>query len=110
MIHRVVWRARSEGESTVPRGGFKRGFLLSFEGIEGCGKTTQLRRLARRLRSSGYLVIETREPGGSPISEQIRTVLLDTGNRGIDARCELLLYLASRAQHLTDVIRPSMEK
>ena len=88
----------------------KRGFLLSFEGIEGCGKTTQLRRLAHRLRSLGYLVIETREPGGSPISEQIRTVLLDTGNRGIDARCELLLYLASRAQHLTDVIRPSMEK
>ena len=62
----------------------KRGFLLSFEGIEGCGKTTQLRRLAHRLRSLGYLVIETREPGGSPISEQIRTVLLDTGNRGID--------------------------
>jgi len=88
----------------------KRGFLLSFEGIEGCGKTTQLRRLAHRLRSLGYLVIETREPGGSPISEQIRAVLLDTGNRGIDARCELLLYLASRAQHLTDVIRPSMEK
>ena len=88
----------------------KRGFLLSFEGIEGSGKTTQLRRLAQRLRSLGYLVIETREPGGSPISEQIRTVLLDTGNRGIDVRCELLLYLASRAQHLTDVIRPSMEK
>ena len=90
--------------------GRKRGFLLSFEGIEGCGKSTQLRKLARRLRSLGYLVIETREPGGSAISEQIRAVLLDVDNRGMDARCELLLYLASRAQHLADLIRPSLEK
>jgi dTMP kinase len=88
----------------------KRGFLLSFEGIEGCGKSTQLRRMANRLRSLGYLVIDTREPGGSAISEQIRAVLLDVGNRGMNARCELLLYLASRAQHLTDIIRPSLEK
>jgi dTMP kinase len=90
--------------------GRKKGFLLSFEGIEGCGKSTQLRKLARRLRSLGYLVIETREPGGSAISEQIRAVLLDVDNRGMDARCELLLYLASRAQHLADLIRPSLEK
>jgi dTMP kinase len=90
--------------------GRKRGFLLSFEGIEGSGKSTQLRKLARRLRSLGYLVIETREPGGSAISEQIRAVLLDVDNRGMDARCELLLYLASRAQHLADLIRPSLEK
>jgi dTMP kinase len=90
--------------------GRKRGFLLSFEGIEGSGKSTQLRKLARRLRSLGYLVIETREPGGSAMSEQIRAVLLDVDNRGMDARCELLLYLASRAQHLADLIRPSLEK
>jgi dTMP kinase len=88
----------------------KRGFLLSFEGIEGSGKTTQIHLLADRLRSLGYLVIETREPGGSPISEQIRSVLLAPGNRAMDARCELLLYLASRVQHLTDIILPSMEK
>jgi dTMP kinase len=88
----------------------KRGFLLSFEGIEGSGKTTQIHILADRLRSLGYLVIETREPGGSPISEQIRSVLLAPDNRGMDARCELLLYLASRVQHLTDMILPSMEK
>ena len=94
----------------MPRERRKRGFLLSFEGIEGCGKTTQLRRLAQRLRSLGYLVVETREPGGSPISEQIRSVLLDVSNRGMDRRCELLLYLASRAQHLGDIIRPAMEK
>lgn len=94
----------------MPRGGLKRGFFLSFEGIEGCGKTTQLRGLARRLRALGYLVVETREPGGAPISEQIRTLLLDPKNRGMDARCELLLYLASRAQHLADRVRPALEK
>ena len=88
----------------------KRGFLLSFEGIEGSGKTTQIRTLADRLRSLGYLIVETREPGGSPISEQIRSVLLAPDNRAMDARCELLLYLASRVQHLTDIILPSMEK
>ena len=94
----------------MPRGGLKRGFFLSFEGIEGCGKTTQLRGLARRLRALGYLVVETREPGGGPISEQIRTILLDPSHRGMDARCELLLYLASRAQHLADTVRPALEK
>jgi dTMP kinase len=94
----------------MPRGGAKRGFLLTFEGIEGCGKTTQLRRLARRLRALGYLVVETREPGGSPLSEQIRALLLDVANREMDPRCELFLYLASRAQHVADIIRPSMEK
>jgi len=108
--HRVVWRARSEGESTVPRGGLKRGFFLSFEGIEGCGKTSQLHRLAGRLRTLGYQVVETREPGGAPISEQVRTILLNPQNRAMDARCELLLYLASRAQHVAETIRPALEK
>src|SRR5437016_9142573 len=110
MIHRVVWRARSEGESTVPRGDLKRGFFLSFEGIEGCGKTSQLHRLARRLRTLGYQVVETREPGGAPISEQIRTILLNPQNCGMDARCELLLYLASRAQHVAETILPALDK
>ena len=94
----------------MPRGGLKRGFFLSFEGIEGCGKTSQLHRLARRLRAFGYQVVETREPGGAPISEQIRTILLDPKNRGMEARCELLLYLASRAQHVAETIRPALEK
>ena len=94
----------------MPRAGLKQGFLLSFEGIEGCGKTTQIRALARRLRAFGYHVVETREPGGAPISEQIRTVLLDPSNRGMDARCEVFLYLASRAQHLAEKVRPALEK
>ncbi len=94
----------------MPRAGLKTGFLLTFEGIEGSGKTTQLRVLARRLRALGYQVVETREPGGAPISEQIRTILLDLSTRGMDLRCELLLYLASRAQHLAETIRPGLEK
>ena len=94
----------------MSRGGLKRGFFLSFEGIEGCGKTSQLHRLARRLRTLGYQVVETREPGGTPISEQIRTILLDPQNRAMAARCELLLYLASRAQHVAETIRPALEK
>jgi len=94
----------------VSRGGLKRGFFLSFEGIEGCGKTSQLHRLARRLRTLGYQVVETREPGGTPISEQIRTILLDPQNRAMASRCELLLYLASRAQHVAETIRPALEK
>ena len=94
----------------MSRGGLKRGFFLSFEGIEGCGKTSQLHRLGRRLRTLGYQVVETREPGGAPISEQIRTILLNPQNRGMDARCELLLYLASRAQHVAETIRPALEK
>ena len=99
----------AEGER-VPRAGLMQGFLLSFEGIEGCGKTTQIRALARRLRALGYQVVETREPGGVPISEQIRTVLLNPSNRGMDARCEVFLYLASRAQHLAEKVRPALEK
>ena len=94
----------------MPRGGLKRGFFLSFEGIEGCGKTTQLKGLARRLRALGHLVVETREPGGSPISEQIRTVLLDPRNQGMDPGCELLLFLAVRAQHVDEIIRPALDK
>ena len=94
----------------MSHGDLKRGFLLSLEGIEGCGKTTQLRGLGRRLRALGYLVVETREPGGAPISEQIRTVLLAPSNQDMDARCEVLLYLASRAQHLAEKVRPALEK
>lgn len=94
----------------MPRAGRKKGFLLSFEGIEGCGKTTQLNHLARRLRALGYHVVETREPGGVPISEQIRTILLAPSNRGMDTRSEVLLYLASRAQHVAEKVRPALEK
>ena len=87
----------------------KRGFLLSFEGIEGCGKTTQLRRLAHHLRSLGYLVIETREPGGSEGAEKIRELLLGGADERWDAQAEALLFAAARADHVQKTITPALE-
>jgi len=76
--------------------------------MDGCGKTTQLRLLAQHLRESGREVVETVEPGGTEIGRQIRRVLLDPANTAIHARTELLLYFASRAQNVEEVIRPSL--
>lgn len=87
-----------------------RGKFITFEGIDGCGKTTQARRLAQRLREKGLNVLETREPGGTEIGLQLRSVLLDPANAAMSATCELLLYLADRVQHLDTVIRPALRK
>lgn len=85
-----------------------RGLFISFEGLDGCGKTTQLVRLARRLRGLGYRVVETVEPGGTPIGEQIRQILLDVSNAGMAPMTEALLYFASRVQNLEECIRPAL--
>ena len=85
-----------------------RGWFITFEGIDGCGKTTQMRRLARRLREEGYQVEETIEPGGTRIGKQIRRILLDTANQEISPATELLLYFASRAQNVSQRIRPAL--
>jgi dTMP kinase len=77
--------------------------------MDGCGKTTQLRLLAQFLREHGREVVETVEPGGTEIGRQIRRILLDPANKAIQARAELLLYFASRAQNVDEVIRPALE-
>ena len=86
-----------------------RGVFITFEGVEGCGKSTQLRRVAERLSAVGMAVRELREPGGTAAGEAIRGILLDRGHAGLDARAELLLYEASRAQLVAEVIDPALQ-
>src|SRR3990172_479506 len=85
-----------------------RGRFLIFEGMEGCGKTTQLRLLARALRRRGLSVLVTREPGGTPLGERIRRLLLGRASAGMDPHAELLLMFAARAQNVRQVIRPAL--
>ncbi len=84
------------------------GQFITFEGVEGCGKTTQIRLLAEALRQTGKTVILTREPGGCPISDKIRHILLDAENSSMTPAAELLLYAAARAQHIAEVIAPAL--
>ena len=87
-----------------------RGIFITFEGLDGCGKSTQLDRLAQRLRSAGLSVIATREPGGTATGEKIRQLLLDTRTAGLDPMAELALMFASRVEHLNEVILPALAK
>ena len=80
--------------------------FITFEGPEGSGKTTQIKGLAAYLCAEGRDVITTREPGGTPISDQIRTVLMDLQNTAMHPRTEILLFLAARAQLVEEIIRP----
>jgi dTMP kinase len=84
------------------------GYFITFEGPDGSGKTTQIARLAEHLRGRGRAVLATREPGGTAISEQIRTLLHDLRNREMDPCTEILLYSAARAQHVSQAIRPHL--
>jgi len=86
-----------------------RGRFITFEGLDGCGKTTQMERLAAILRSRGIDLVTTREPGGTEIGERIRAVLLDSRTAGLDAHTEMALMFASRAQQLAQVILPALE-
>ena len=86
-----------------------RGRFITFEGIDGCGKTTQFRMLDHGLRDHGKDVVETVEPGGTSIGRQIRKILLDPASADIQPRAELLLYFASRAQNVDQVIRPALD-
>lgn len=87
-----------------------KGLFITVEGGEGAGKTTLITGIAAQLRSEGHLVTTTREPGGIPIAEQIRSVILDRSNTSMDGRTEALLYAAARRQHLVEKVIPALEQ
>jgi dTMP kinase len=84
--------------------------FVTFEGIEGCGKSTQLARAAARLRETGRAVLETREPGGTPIGARIREILMDVDHANLDSAAEWLLLEADRRQHVVQAIRPALDR
>lgn len=87
----------------------QRGKFITFEGLDGCGKSTQLARLAEKLTQQGFSVVVTREPGGTDTGEKIRRLLLDTRTSGLAPMAELALMFASRAQHIQEVISPGLD-
>ncbi|MEW6664028.1 MAG: dTMP kinase [Thermodesulfobacteriota bacterium] len=89
-------------------GASRKARFITFEGIEGCGKSTQIRRLARRLKTLGIPFLSTLEPGGTPIGQGIRNILLDARNKDLSPLGELMLYAADRVQHVREVILPAL--
>lgn len=87
-----------------------KGFLVTFEGPDGSGKTTQIKLLTKYLTDRGYQVLSTREPGGTDISEKIREIILDNKNSSMSSMCEALLYAASRAQLVDEIIKPALRE
>lgn len=85
-----------------------KGLFVTFEGVDGCGKSTQVQLVTERLLFEGYPVVRTREPGGTPLAEKIRSLLIDPDNSEMVHGCELLLYLAARAQHVQERIVPEL--
>lgn len=104
--------ARTRRSRTVPpkAAPAARGVFITFEGGEGTGKSTQLRRLAERLRTAGAEVVTTREPGGSPGAEAVRHVLLAGGAQPLGPLAEAVLFAAARADHVDVTIRPALER
>jgi dTMP kinase len=88
----------------------RRGKFITFEGLDGTGKSTQMRKLAAVLRAAGHKVVETREPGGTAAGEKIRRVLLDSSTEDLAPLAEMALMFASRAQHIEEVIVPALER
>jgi|SRR5579884_201128 len=112
-----VLPALSDIDITIPQPerlqdgiGRRRGLFITFEGIDGSGKSTQLKLLAERLRAAGHEVLETAEPGGTDIGVQIRRILLDSANRKLCAAAELLLMFAARAQNVEEYILPALDQ
>ncbi|MBR0308026.1 MAG: dTMP kinase [Mogibacterium sp.] len=88
----------------------KKGLFITLEGGDGAGKSTQIRNIESFFAERGMLVLHTREPGGTPIGEKLRDILLDRENGEMDAVTEMLIYAASRAQHVREVIIPALER
>ena len=88
----------------------KRGFFVTFEGVDGSGKSTQMRLFAERLRQAGETVVETAEPGGTRIGGAIRSILLNPENHDLSPTAELLLYFAARAQNVDELLLPAIER
>ena len=84
--------------------------FITLEGPEGSGKTTAVEAAVKALEAKGYQIVRTREPGGTPIAEQIRSVILDKANTNMDPRTEALLYAASRRQHLVEKVWPALKE
>ena len=87
-----------------------RGLFISLEGGDGAGKSTQMDNIEKYFTERGYTCVRTREPGGTPIGEKIREILLDKNNGEMDGVPEMMLYAASRAQHVREFIRPALER
>lgn len=86
------------------------GWLIAFEGVEGAGKSTQIKIIAEHLRRQGYDIVETREPGGTSLGAEIRNMVMHATNAVPSPMAELLLYLADRAQHLAEVVVPALDR
>ena len=84
--------------------------FITFEGPDGSGKSTIIKKVYKKLINDGFDIVLTREPGGTPIAEKIRDIILDNSNVALDARTEALLYAASRRQHLVEKIRPALKE
>ncbi len=85
------------------------GFFITFEGIEGSGKSTQINLLSKYMEKQGFEVVITREPGGTKLGKKIRSLLLDPEYGNMDYKAEIFLYAADRAQHVKEVIKPALE-
>src|SRR5215831_3106449 len=100
----------SNGQRTIGLRTHRQGLFITLEGIDGAGKSTQLRLLAGYLRGCSYRVCVTREPGGTSAGEQMREILLASRNTQLAALAELALMYAARAQHLEEVVRPALAR
>ena len=98
------------GQMDFKTGRGRGGRFVTFEGVDGSGKTTQMRRFAARLRGAGREVIETVEPGGTTVGLAIRRILLDPANANLGSIAELLLYFAARAQNVHEILLPALER